>query len=134
MGVFFHHAQKQAFKFENRWRVKKSSPKSGDVSDHSPQLSTMPNWLMKFKKMTTSKARTYHCLLPICCHLLKFILFFYFILCHFNNGKFILFFYFILCHFNNGKFILFEAIFTSMHVLSVLYMLYCIVNIFISIG
>ena len=44
MGVFFHHAQKQAFKFENRWRVKKSSPESGDVSDHSPQLTTMPNW------------------------------------------------------------------------------------------
>ena len=62
----------QAFRFENRWRVKKSSPKSGEVRDHSPQLTTMLSGLMKFKKNrictlkkpTTFKTRTCH---YVCC-------------------------------------------------------------------
>ena len=40
----------QAFRFKNWWRVKKSSPQSGEASDHSPELNAMANWLMKIKK------------------------------------------------------------------------------------
>ena len=105
---------RQAFRFENRWRVKKSSPKSGEVSDHSPQLTTMPNGLMKFqkricswKKLTTFKARISLCYVA-------------------DLWKFILFFILFCVTLTNGRFILFEATFTSMHVLSV-YCTCCIV-------
>ena len=115
--------QWQAFRFENQWRVKKSSPESGELSDHSPQLTTITDnakrvndikkGICSLKKLTTSKARTLFCLLPICLNL------FYFILCHFNWSQI----YFIWSNIHLHACLVY-----------ILYMLYCIVNIFISIG